>query len=127
MSWIDLDDTVGSIWHCLQNESIEGPVNLVAPECTSNIDFTKAFSKKAVGMPAFIPTPKFILSGFLGEMAECLMLSSIKCAPLKLVENGYQFKYPTLIESLNYQLKSDFPEVVKVPKNEEKQPEGEAK
>ena len=126
MSWIDLEDAVGSVWHCLQTEEIEGAVNLVAPECVSNKAFTKALAK-AVGMPAIIPTPEFILSGFLGDMAECLMLSSIKCAPLKLVENGYQFKYPTLRESLNFQLKSEVPEDVVASTAEEEQPEAEPK
>ena len=109
MSWVDLDDTVGAIWHCMENETLEGPINVVAPEAISNKQFTKAYSK-AVGMPNFIPAPKFILANFLGEMAECLMLSSIKCVPKKLLESGFEFKYPTIRESLNHQLDSSVPE-----------------
>ena len=111
MAWVDLDDAVGAVWQCMQNDSLEGPVNVVAPEAISNKEFTKAYSK-AVGMPNFIPAPKFILSNFLGEMAECLMLSSIKCTPGKLLESGYEFKYPTIRESLNHQLDSSVPEEV---------------
>lgn len=101
MSWVDLNDAVGIIWHCMQNEDIRGPVNVTAPNPLSNKEFTKALSK-AVGLPAFLPVPEFIIKTVFAEMGEVLMLSSIKCASEKL--GDYEFKYPTVRESLNIQL-----------------------
>ena len=101
MSWVDLDDVIGVIWHCLQSETIEGPINVVAPNPVSNKEFTKALSK-AVGLPAFIPVPEFIIKTVFAEMGEALMLSSIKCSSEKL--GDYEFKHPTIRESLNNQL-----------------------
>ena len=104
MSWVDLDDLTGIIWHCIQNEDIKGPLNVVSPHPVTNKDFTKALSK-AVGLPAFLPVPEFIIKTVFAEMGEALMLSSINCSSEKLAD--YEFKYPTIRESLNNQLGVD--------------------
>ena len=101
MTWVDVDDAVGIIWHCLQQESISGPVNICSPNPVTNKEFTKGLSK-AVGLPAFLPMPVFVIKTVFAEMGEVLMLSSIKCASSKLDE--YEFKFPTIRESLNNQL-----------------------
>ena len=104
MSWVDIDDAVGVLWHCLQEESISGPVNVASPNPVTNRAFTKALAK-AVGLPAFLPMPEFLIKTFFAEMGEVLMLSSIKCESTKLKE--FKFKYPTIRESLNNQLGVD--------------------
>ncbi|MCM8524964.1 MAG: TIGR01777 family oxidoreductase [Lentisphaeraceae bacterium] len=101
MSWVDIDDAVEILWHCLQNESISGPVNVASPNAVTNREFTKALAK-AVGLPAFLPMPEFMIKTIFAEMGEVLMLSSIKCVSSKL--GDYEFKYPTIRESLNNQL-----------------------
>ena len=40
MSWITLDDEVGAILHAIENDSLRGPVNLVAPNPVTNAEFT---------------------------------------------------------------------------------------
>lgn len=106
LSWVDIDDAVGILWHCLSEESISGPVNVVSPNPVTNKEFTKSLSK-AVGLPAFLPVPQIMVKTFFAEMGEVLMLSSIKCASEKLAD--YEFKFPTIRESLNNQIGSDVP------------------
>ena len=101
MSWVDLDDAVGILWHCLQTEAIKGPVNVATENPITNKEFTKALAK-AVGLPAFLPMPAFFVKTIFAEMGEVLMLSSISCKSSKLDE--YKFKFPTIRESLNNQL-----------------------
>lgn len=111
MSWVSLNDVVKSIWHILNNAEVKGAVNVCSPETVSNKQFTKALAK-AVGLPAIFPAPSFIINGIFGEMAENLMLVSIKCAPLKLVSSGFEFEHSDLRICLNDLLDSDVAEVV---------------
>lgn len=117
MSWVSLNDVVKSIWHTLNNSEVQGAVNVCSPETVSNKQFTKALAK-AVGLPAIFPSPSFVINGIFGEMAENLMLSSIKCAPLKLVSSGFEFEHSDLRICLNELLDSDVAETVVVDKKD---------
>jgi uncharacterized protein (TIGR01777 family) len=72
--------------------------NLVAPENTSNKDFTKTLAK-ILNRPAFLLIPKFILKLVLGEAA-VLLTESPQVEPRNLVTNGFQFEYPGIQEAL---------------------------
>lgn len=111
MSWIALDDIVGSIGHVLNNDDIKGPVNAVAPNPVTNKEFTKELSKRAFVLPFlgdaanFIPVPAMALKiSPIGEMANALFLSSTKVKPVRLQETGYQFIHPTLPVALKSEL-----------------------
>lgn len=103
MSWIALDDVVGAIHHCIMNEDISGPVNLVAPEPVQNKEFTKVLAK-VLFRPALFPAPAFALKLALGEMADALLLSSTKVDSKVLRNTGYEFSYPTLESALRHML-----------------------
>ncbi|NQY79866.1 MAG: TIGR01777 family protein [Candidatus Caenarcaniphilales bacterium] len=103
MSWVALDDVVGAIHHCIMNEDISGPVNLVAPEPVQNKEFTKILAK-VLFRPALFPAPAFALKLALGEMADALLLSSTKVDSKILRETGYEFSYPTLESALRHML-----------------------
>lgn len=103
MSWVALDDVVGAIHHCIMNEDISGPVNLVAPEPIQNKEFTKILSK-VLFRPALFPAPAFALKLALGEMAEALLLSSTKVDSKVLRNTGYEFSYPNLERALRHML-----------------------
>ena len=99
MSWIALDDVIGIIRYALENESIKGPLNLVAPEPVTNHDFSKMLGH-VLHRPAILPMPAFAARLAFGEMADELLLSSSRVRPSRLLAAGYQFKYPTLNEAL---------------------------
>ena len=95
MSWISLQDAVQAINYIIQQEDIEGPINLVAPHPVTNWQFTKALGK-ALHRPTFLPIPKFFPSLFLGEMAKELLFASTRVYPERLEKSGYVFTHPDL-------------------------------
>jgi uncharacterized protein (TIGR01777 family) len=99
MSWIDLHDLVSIFHFCLENKTITGPVNAVAPAPASN----KAFSlqlAQSLHKRLFFPVPGIILKVMLGEMST-LVLSSQRVVPKKLQDAGFNFKFPELKPSLD--------------------------
>ena len=40
-SWISIDDADGAVHHALMSDSLSGPVNAVAPNPVTNLEFTK--------------------------------------------------------------------------------------
>lgn len=105
MSWIALDDIVGIIEHALTNESVSGPVNAVAPNPVTNLEFTKTLGR-VISRPTIFPIPAFGLRLIFGrEMADETLLSSTRVEPKRLIEAGYSFQYPTLDGALRHVLK----------------------
>ncbi len=98
-SWISLDDVTGAIAHCLRTDSLAGPVNAVAPDPVTNLEFTKALGR-ALGRPTIVPMPAFAARLALGEMADELLLASTRVVPRRLLETGYRFQHTVLSESL---------------------------
>lgn len=99
MSWISIDDLVGGILHLLDNKSIEGPVNMTAPKPATNKEFTKALGS-VLHRPTVLPVPSLLLKALPGRMAQETILSSIRAAPNKLVQSGYQFRHTDVEEAL---------------------------
>jgi len=103
MSWISLDDLAASILHCIENESISGAVNAVAPEAVTNTVFTKTLGK-VLKRPTMFPLPAFAAKLAFGEMAEALLLCSSRVVPGVLNESGFEFAHPELEGALRHQL-----------------------
>jgi uncharacterized protein len=94
-SWIAIDDVVAAIKHALQNETLQGPVNVVSPNPVTNEEFTRILAK-VLCRPALFPMPTFVVKKVFGEMADALLLASAKVEPSKLLESHYPFRYPEL-------------------------------
>jgi uncharacterized protein len=103
MSWITLDDALGAIHHALSTEALQGPVNVVAPQAATNQEFTTTLGK-VLRRPTRLPLPAFAARLLFGEMADALLLSSTRVAPVRLVASGYTFRYPALEEALQHLL-----------------------
>lgn len=94
-SWISIDDEVGAIIHLLTS-TLEGPVNLVAPNPVRNADYTKALGR-ALHRPTVIPTPSFAPRLLLGrELAEALLGASQRVEPAALVDDGFEFRHRSI-------------------------------
>lgn len=102
-SWIGLNDLVRIISFCVENEAVSGPVNAVSPNSMTNYDFTKAVGT-VLHRPTIFPMPAFAAKLALGEMADDLLLSSIRVEPIKLQSLGFQFAQPDLISCLKHEL-----------------------
>ncbi len=107
-SWISIDDAAGSVHHALMTDSLSGPVNAVAPHSVTNLEFTKTLGRVLV-RPTIMPMPAFAARLALGEMADELLLSSTRVAPVKLTESGYDFRQPRLETALRHVLGQTLP------------------
>jgi len=105
MSWICLDDLIEIFKFALET-SLRGPVNMVAPNPVTNLEFVKALGR-VLSRPALLPLPGFALRVLLGEMADSLLLSSARVEPGQLAAAGYRFKYPDLERALRHVLHED--------------------
>jgi uncharacterized protein (TIGR01777 family) len=103
MSWIAIDDAIGAIYHALVTESLRGPVNVVAPAPVTNAEFTRTLAR-VLSRPAVAPMPAFAARFAFGELADALLLSSQRVAPIRLQQSGYKFRYPELEGALRYLL-----------------------
>ncbi len=94
-SWISITDQINAMLHILDND-ISGPVNLTAPNPSTNAEFTKALGK-ALGRPTFLPTPKPAVQLRLGkEAAEEMLYFSTRVIPEVLLDSGFSFAHPTI-------------------------------
>lgn len=98
MSWITLADVVAVILYAIEKDLLRGPVNTVAPNATTNAEFTSVLAA-VLHRPALIPAPRFALKVALGEMADGL-LASQRVTPAKLAAQNYAFRHPQLKEAL---------------------------
>jgi len=103
LSWIALKDLVGIIEYAIQSESLQGPVNAVSPNPTSNRTFTKTLGK-VLSRPTILWMPRFAARVVFGEMADALLLASTRVIPVRLKETAFQFQFESLEEALNQTL-----------------------
>ncbi|MCB9873898.1 MAG: TIGR01777 family protein [Planctomycetaceae bacterium] len=102
-SWISIDDAAGVAHHAIMTEGLVGPVNTVAPNPATNIEFTKMLGR-VLRRPTIFPMPAFAARLALGEMADELLLASARVDARKLLESGYEFRQPTLEAALRHLL-----------------------
>lgn len=91
LSWVTLSDVVRAVEFLLTREDLSGPVNVTSPEPVTNRQFTKTLAR-AVHRPALFWIPSFALRLMLGEMADELLLTSIRAIPRKLEQSGFSFE-----------------------------------
>ncbi|CAG35984.1 TIGR01777 family oxidoreductase [Desulfotalea psychrophila] len=102
-SWIDINDMLAAILHCLVCPEIRGPINIVSPQPVRNEELlaTIAQIKKRPLLPR---VPASFLTFLYGEMAREIALANCHVSSKKLVESGFCFQYPELKKSLKIQL-----------------------
>jgi len=99
-SYISARDAARSIVHIMENDSLNGPVNLVAPTAATNADFTYALGRIMV-RPTMIPLPGFIVKLMFGEMGEEMLLGGVKATPKKLMDSGFEFQHENIVKALD--------------------------
>jgi uncharacterized protein (TIGR01777 family) len=99
MSWIHIEDMIRAIEFILQDDSISGPVNLTAPNPTTNKQFSQTLAK-TLHRPHVLFVPAFALKLMLGEMAS-MLLEGQAVVPKKLEQAGFNFNFPQLQDALS--------------------------
>ncbi|MBL8811402.1 MAG: TIGR01777 family oxidoreductase [Planctomycetaceae bacterium] len=103
-SWIGLTDLVRILQFCAETPTVKGPVNAVSPEAATNYQFTKALGS-VLHRPTIFPLPAFMAKLVLGEMADELLLASIRAQPAALQNAGFKFATPELKQCLELELR----------------------
>ncbi|MEZ6057445.1 MAG: TIGR01777 family oxidoreductase [Planctomycetaceae bacterium] len=98
-SWLSLPDAASIVAAAVHDSRFVGAVNAVAPEETTNLQFTKTLGR-VLSRPTIFPMPGFAARLALGEMANDLLLSSSRVIPEKLQSLNYDFQHPTLEQAL---------------------------
>ncbi len=100
VSWIHYEDFVRSVYRLIEDNKIEGSVNLAAPNPLSNSDFMSQF-RDAAGISFGLPATKLMLeigAVFMKTETE-LILKSRRVIPRKLLDAGFKFKFETWQEA----------------------------
>lgn len=93
MSWIHLHDLARMLVFAVENKTIEGAYNAVAPAPVTNKQISKSLAK-ALNRPFFLPNvPAFALRLAFGEMADMLFTSK-RLKSEKIQQAGFTFQFP---------------------------------
>ena len=99
MSWISLDDHIRAMTFLMFAPNFEGPVNLVAPDPVSNLEFSKTLGR-VLRRPAIVPAPRAALQIAFGDLADEALLASQRVEPMRLQQAGFRFRHPQLERTL---------------------------
>lgn len=106
LSWIHIDDLCRLYIRAVEDASMKGVYNAVAPEFTTNAQFMKTLSK-VMKRPFFLPrVPSFLLRMFMGE-ASMMILYGSRISSEKVRAAGYEFLYPAAREAISAALEND--------------------
>lgn len=103
MSWIGLEDWVRAVRFLLGEDSVRGPVNVVAPNPVPNDDFTKTLAR-VLGRPTLGFVPASAVDLLFGEMGRATLLASQRVRPRRLMEARFDFAHPMLEQALRAEL-----------------------
>lgn len=101
-SWIHVEDVCRSIAFILQNEQLDGVINLSSPTPVRNSEFMQALRnryRRKIGIPS--PTWLLELGARLIQTETELILKSRFVLPEKLEQAGFEWKFPTINEALD--------------------------
>jgi uncharacterized protein (TIGR01777 family) len=98
-SWIHRDDWTALFVWALENPSVTGVLNGSAPEPVTNEVFSKALGR-ALHRPSWFRVPGFMLRMLFGEMANAALINGQRVVPKRALDQGFQFKYPTIDAAL---------------------------
>ncbi len=93
-TWVHADDAVGLYDLALRDESIIGPLNMVAPEVPTQRELARAIGR-AMHRPSRFPVPAFALRLVLWGQAD-IVLHGRTAVPAKAIDSGYRFRHPTV-------------------------------
>lgn len=93
MPWITIEDLCRLVTFCLDEKSLKGIFNAVAPQKISNVDMVSELQKHIT--PSIkIYVPAFILKIMLGKRAN-MLLNSYPLVADKILKVGFEFSNPT--------------------------------
>lgn len=99
ISWIHIGDLVNIFITAIENETMQGAYNAVAPTPVSNKELTIALAKARGKFYIPVHIPSFLLKIVLGEMS-IEVLKSATVSGEKILATGIQFNYNKIEDAL---------------------------
>ena len=104
VSWIHINDICGIILKVIQDTTLEGVYNVVAPNPVTNNELMSSIAE-SLNKPYFMPNvPAFVLKFILGEFASGVLGSS-RVSSERIQNTGYEFEYAELKSAIEDLLK----------------------
>ena len=103
MSWISMDDMIGTIYHAINDATLSGPINIVAPDPVSNLELVRTLGR-VISRPSLFTLPAWLIKLVFGEMGQEILLASTRVKPEKMTTAGYRFRHPDLEGALRHLL-----------------------
>ena len=94
VSWVHVTDVVRAIAFAIENEIMSGPVNVTSPSPINMKDFGKTIGS-VLHRPHWLPVPSFAMKMILGQKST-LVLDGQHVVPKVLIEEGFEFMFPSL-------------------------------
>lgn len=95
VSWITLGDVGRVVETLIEDERLRGPVNVVSAAPVTGRELAAAIGA-ALGRPAGLPVPAWVVRLGLGQFAEETVLGSVRAMPRRLLEAGFVFRDATI-------------------------------
>lgn len=97
--WIHIEDMVNLIIKSIDDVSMHGKYNGVAPGIVTNEQFTKVFAQK-LRRPIVWSVPKSVVELIVGKERSSILLQGQLVKPKRTLEAGFGFKYPDIESAL---------------------------
>ncbi|MFZ7946033.1 TIGR01777 family oxidoreductase [Neobacillus sp. 19] len=98
VSWVHVEDVVRAISFAIENDHLRGPVNVTSPSPTKMKEFGKTIGT-VLHRPHWLPVPSFAMKMALGQKSS-LVLEGQYVIPKILINEGFEFKFPSLQSAL---------------------------
>jgi len=104
ISWIHLDDLCHLYIRAVEDPSMKGIYNAVAPEYMTNAGFMRILARE-MRRPFFFPAvPAMLLRLVMGEAAD-LVLGGSRISSQKILDTGFRFSYEHAEEAIRASLR----------------------
>jgi uncharacterized protein (TIGR01777 family) len=100
VSWVHFEDFIRAIYWLIEKKSVDGIVNIAAPNPLPNSEFMKIL-KETWGAPIGLPANEWMLEvgATLLRTETELILKSRRVIPSRLTDEGFDFHYPFWAEA----------------------------
>lgn len=105
VNWIHIDDVCRMYLHAIEDVSMQGAYNAVAPAPVTNKELTRELArvlKRPLWLP---PVPEFVVKMIAGEVAD-IVLHGGKISSAKIEKTGFQFRFVNVRSALDDLLKA---------------------
>lgn len=97
LPWIHVEDLANLIKFAVENKSVNGILNGVAPDIITNNQFSQIFAGSFnPPRPAVFPLPEFVLNLIFDKERAVILATGAKISPKRTQEVGFKYKYPDI-------------------------------